>query len=285
MAVAAAIAAIVPLWSWRTTGDPLTTPYVLYTRTYIPFDKPGFGLDSTPPRRVSPPDLVNDYEPFLKLHREHAAAQLPSIALNRMSALVNGLWPGQSLVMGGLLLIGMFSIPAVTITAVLAALALVALYLAYAHPAQWLLYYVETMPVLAFIAASGVRRVISTGERFWKNPQTTRWVLNAAGVLALGAGIHVLTTFRHKNMKPVRLREMIAGIPTRRNLVFVRYPEQSKTAFLLVANGPFLEKEKNVIVFDRGAEENSRLAGLFPARRQYTMNVESWSKATITGIK
>jgi hypothetical protein len=284
-AVVAAIGAMVPLWSWRTTGDALTTPYVLYTRTYIPFDKPGFGIDSTPPLRASPSDLAADYEPFLKLHREHTTDRLPSIAMQRISELLKGLWPSQPLMMAGLLLIGIFAIPAAALPAVAAALLLVAFYLAYAHPAHWLLYYVETLPVFAFVAATGLRRIVSMAERLWKNPKTTRWILNAVGALAFVACIRGVSTFRKRNMKPVRLRELIAAIPTPRNLVFVHYPEQSGSAFLLVANGPFLEKEKNIIVFDRGAVENARLAALYPERRQYMMNVESWSKATITTLK
>src|SRR5258705_11549378 len=34
---------VVALWSWQSTGNPTLTPLALYTRSYVPFDRLGFG--------------------------------------------------------------------------------------------------------------------------------------------------------------------------------------------------------------------------------------------------
>jgi hypothetical protein len=44
--VAAVILAIIPLWSWRTMGNPRVMPLTFYTKLYVPFDKPGFALST-----------------------------------------------------------------------------------------------------------------------------------------------------------------------------------------------------------------------------------------------
>ena len=46
------------IWNQQTLGDWRTDPYSLYSRTYFPFDKPGFGIDPTPPLRPLPPELL-----------------------------------------------------------------------------------------------------------------------------------------------------------------------------------------------------------------------------------
>ena len=44
MVVGTCIVAIIPLWSWRTLGDWKRLPQVEYTRDYMPFDYPHFGV-------------------------------------------------------------------------------------------------------------------------------------------------------------------------------------------------------------------------------------------------
>src|SRR5439155_4213764 len=58
MAVGGVVTAIIPLWSARTTGDWRLWPATLYTRDYMPFDHPHFGVDSAQPRRPLPADLA-----------------------------------------------------------------------------------------------------------------------------------------------------------------------------------------------------------------------------------
>ena len=51
VAVGVAFLSVIPLWSWRTTGDWRETPLAAYRRDYLPFDRLGFSVDSTRPAR------------------------------------------------------------------------------------------------------------------------------------------------------------------------------------------------------------------------------------------
>jgi hypothetical protein len=283
--VVAIIGAIIPLWCWKTTGDVRTVPWTLYSRIYMPFDKIGFGLDSTPRLRVLPPDILKTHTLYINAHREHTIKRLPAIALERGDALTAGLWPIPRPLTWSLLAVGLFSIPALGLVAPAAAVAVFALYLGYASPAGYTVYYVEAMPVFAFLATSGLQRIFTAGERRWKSRRATQVIFVTCGILGLVASLRAAAWTRLFYDDRMQMRMRVAQIPTPRNLVFMHYPDSGYDMFEFVHNGPFLEKEKNVVVFDRGPEMNARLAALFPERKKYIMNVESWTKATITALK
>jgi hypothetical protein len=46
-----AVVAIMPLWSQMSLGQVRPSPYTLYSDVYFPFDRMGFGIDSSPARR------------------------------------------------------------------------------------------------------------------------------------------------------------------------------------------------------------------------------------------
>src|SRR4029453_15763637 len=56
--VAVAVLSVGPPWNHETLGGWTRDPYPLYSRTYFPFDKPGFGVDPAAPLRPLPPELV-----------------------------------------------------------------------------------------------------------------------------------------------------------------------------------------------------------------------------------
>jgi 4-amino-4-deoxy-L-arabinose transferase-like glycosyltransferase len=47
MAIALPVLLLYFLWQERTVGDWMISPWAEYSRTYFPFDKPGFGVDPT----------------------------------------------------------------------------------------------------------------------------------------------------------------------------------------------------------------------------------------------
>ena len=76
LGVGCGVLGLLPLWSANTTGNWKLTPLTLYTRTYIPWDHPGFGLDTTAPLRTLRPDLLQVDSVFEALNREHTVRAL-----------------------------------------------------------------------------------------------------------------------------------------------------------------------------------------------------------------
>ena len=103
--------AILPLWSARTTGDWRVSPVAVYMRDYMPFDRPHFGYDSTPPRRTPPPDLAFVNASLDSVQRAHT---LGGGAADRegarwTSSRMQSWWEPR--VEGGLALLGLASAP------------------------------------------------------------------------------------------------------------------------------------------------------------------------------
>ena len=92
VAVGTAVLAILPLWSARTTGDWRVSPVAVYMRDYMPFDRPHFGYDSTPPRRTPPPDLAFVNASLDSVQRAHTLAAVPQIAKERAGFLALQSW-------------------------------------------------------------------------------------------------------------------------------------------------------------------------------------------------
>ena len=144
VAAAAAVLALIPLWSWRTTGDPRVTPLAAYTHTYVPFDRPGFGTrpNERPAARL-PRDQWMTSAAFYQEHAHHTLAALPGIAWERLTMIDRDGWYEWR---GGLRVFALLGLLALSVEGwvVLAAFAMqFALYLLYAHPAWWTMYYVE----------------------------------------------------------------------------------------------------------------------------------------------
>jgi hypothetical protein len=156
--VGAAVVSIVPIWSRFTTGRWSETPQSLYTRTYIPWDVIGFGLNSTPPLRALPPNQAREIEGFKALHESHTVALLPSDAIARLTGLRGDVFTGWRAGLIPFFIIGVLALtPGLAIGGVTALLLFIA-YLLYAHPYFWTVYYLEALPVVAMITVLGFAR-------------------------------------------------------------------------------------------------------------------------------
>src|SRR6476620_3449745 len=154
IAVGTGVLAILPLWSARTTGDWRVSPVAVYMRDYMPFDRPHFGYDSTPPRLTPPPDLAFVNASLDSVQRAHTLAAVPQIAKERVEFLALQSWWDPK-VEGGLALLGLATAP---LAALVGAASVVVLFVGYlAHPTwpSWTIYYMEIAPVLAFYAVCG----------------------------------------------------------------------------------------------------------------------------------
>jgi dolichyl-phosphate-mannose-protein mannosyltransferase len=292
--VSTACVALVPFWSARTTGSPFLTPLELYTRVYVPFDKPGFGLDtSARPVRAVPRDMAITNQSFREEHRAHTVAALPGTLAKRLRMIARDTWYDWRIGLVPFALLAVTALPVAAWFALATLAAHVLLYLLYAHPAFWTVYYLESEPVLAFVTAFGVVRVIAlaadAGRRRWRDVRTMSLVPGApaasTGVLVLAfaacvPGAMTLRLLRQQvNRDRVyfeRFAAVVHGIRDERAIVFVRYAPAHNDNSSLVRNPANYDDARVWIVHDRGAD-NARLVAAAKGRRAYSFDEGSWS--------
>jgi hypothetical protein len=259
------VLSIIPLWSARTTGSWKLTPVALYMHDYLPFDKPGFGVDSTPPARPLSPVNQGVYDGFYGEHVQHTPGKLPRIAFDRLRAISRAEWSGPRMVLAPFVVVGLFAMNAEAVFALACALALFVGYLSYGHWMEWTLYYFEAMPVLSLLAALGIWRALSfvpgLGASTSDSDSTAaRWARVAtAGVLVVLTG-YELQTWRgnHRRIAPAHMafQQMIDKLPMHAAVIFVHYDgPPGDTHADVVENSARLSDEPVWIVNDLGPRD------------------------------
>lgn len=263
VALGSCFVAIIPLWSAMTTGDWRVTPQTLYTRDYIPYDKPGFGLDSTPPALALSPGNRYTYVGFRDEHVRHTPANLPSIALERLSVIAHDEWSGARLVLVPFLVLGLFAMNASVWFGLACSLALFAGYLSYGHWAHWTIYYLEGIPILSVIAAIGVwsvlerirrRRDVRGSARVWVGA-VPRLLATCVGALVI-LSAYETTQWRRNHRRnaswDVVFQDLLHRVPVRSAVIFVHYAPRLGPHLDVVANSPHLAADSTWIVNDLG---------------------------------
>ena len=270
---------VVALWSWRSTGNPTLTPLALYTRTHVPFDRLGFGARAEDAPKASLPwdQRVTDLA-FYQEHQQHTVARLPLTAFARARTIGHDMWYDWR---GGLALValaGLVGAP-IELWVGLGALALqLLLYLLYAHPPTWSLYYIEGLPVLAFATALGVPVLLTLGTRA---RVTTLARLSACAALLALAVYPAWVTMHQVRAQIVADHSyydaFVGSLPGDDSaIVFVRYSRAHNDGLSLVRNVPDLAGERVWVVYDRGAE-NAQLMSIAPGRAAYLFDEGSWT--------
>jgi hypothetical protein len=263
MAVGTAIVGIVPLWSAKTTGNWRLTPHTLYSRDYLPYDHPGFGIDTTKPRRPLTAPNRFTYAGFYDEHMKHTPANLPGIAFARLKTIARQEWPGPHLILVPFVLLGLTAISAEVLFALVCSMALFVGYLSYGHWVEWTLYYFEALPILSALAGLGLWRVAG-----WLHDRdNAKWPMYAAcGIVALLAAYET----REARIKRIRaaewdtaFRSALAKIPFPAAVIFVHYAPRLGPHASVVANSPDIQNEPIWIVNDLGVRnpELMRVAG------------------------
>jgi hypothetical protein len=277
IAVGTSALAILPLWSARTTGDWRVSPVSVYMRDYMPFDRPHFGYDSTPPRRTPPPDLAFVNASLDSVQRAHTWAAVPESAKERAGFLAAQSW-WDPRVEGGLALLGLLTAPFV---ALVGAASVVILFVGYlAHPTwpSWTIYYMEIAPVLAFYAVCGfalVLRVLAREpQRAWDWARAPRaaFAMLVALLLCLPMLRIEMRFDRGQHLGnanyPSRFRQAVAQIPDR-SILFVRHAKWHEGHWSLVENDPDFARSRVWIAYDRGDSANAALMRKVPERNAY----------------
>lgn len=278
-----AVVSIIPFWSAGTTGRWNTTPLEAYVRTYMPFDRVGFGLDSTPALRPLPHDQAIAAAELRRLHPGHVPSRLPSILAERARWFARFLWNDWRAPLAAFAALGLWAMPAAAALATVTGVLLLLFYLGWAHVPSWSIYYFETLPVVAVVTALGLwRALLLMGER----ELSTRRAALGAGIaslpaprasiaaavltlLAIPVGMRDLDVIRRglaaNSAYQRAFNDRVAQVPAERAIVFVRYAPNHPVHLPLVHNEPDLAAARTWIVYDRG-DDNARLARLAPER-------------------
>lgn len=285
-ALGAAILSLMPLHDLATTGEALSTPYRRYSEVYFPFDVPGFDTSLTPASRELPPDMVRFRELYLPYHLAHRLDALPSILAERLRWILHTTWGRWWLLLGLLTLPALFSRPRREVLFASSSVALLVLaYLAFAHPVEWVVYYLEAQEVVVMLTALGVVRSVAwllrvTGRGAEPTEDAAR-ARRGAVLLALlvvmlpfAAGHYEKLRKRHASRAAplAAFRERVAALPERA-VVFVRYAPAHDLHLSLVTNVPDLESAHAWIVYDRG-RDNLELLAVAGGRRPYLYDEE-----------
>jgi hypothetical protein len=289
--VGAAVISIVPIWSKFTTGQWDQTPQSLYTRTYMPWDAMGFGLDSTPPIRALPANQAPEIEGFMALHRSHTVGSLPHDVLVRLIGLHGDVFTTWRAGLVGYFVLGLLSLSPVVAIGGITALLLFVAYLSYAHPGFWTIYYLEALPVVAMITILGFvlamtwlrRNMEGSGEspesapaRHGEREGAGSLVGIVLAIALLAGSLPVVSSERAIRERSASLRlglwDIMTRLPTPHNLLFVH--DERKAPRSMVTNEADPAHARTLLVHDLGSED-VRLQELEPDRTAYVIDVNA----------
>lgn len=270
-----AVLAILPFWSMRVTGNWRVTPLAEYTKQYLPFDIPGYTVDKTRPTRSLPVEMERTRTFLRDIKTEQVTTPVLTTFVARAGLLMRDAFDGWRFPFAIAFLIGAVMGGPAAWFAAATSLLLVIGYVTQAHTADWSIYYLETYPAIAFVAALGVRTI-------WRRTANGRRGVHALPARALpvlllvastGVAYDVLTardTLRRIASHTRAFRAGVANLPKKPNIVFVRYmpPERRNMHISLVANEGDLQHAQSWIVHDRGPE-NLRLMDVAGGRTSY----------------
>ena len=278
--VAVGILSIGAFYNRNTTGDWTLSPYRLYTEQNMPWDRPGFGLDTTAPTLPQPPEMGVFARSFEELHRAHRVSRLGAIAFRRSVALAQEAWGLLLPLLAPMAMLGLAVAPRRVVWFGVATLACsISAYLIYAHPLSWSVYYLEVSPFLAYFAAAGLAAVIQKFEAGKRQGgyvvsghlllRRAAWVLCLGGLLILSSQVTVAIEVDRQAAR-IENAAFAKAIETIRDsaIVFVDYGPQHVPHRSLIQAKDDLSRERLWTVHDLGAR-NSDLTKAFPNRKAY----------------
>jgi hypothetical protein len=281
MAAGVLVLLMVPLWSARTTGDWRTSPLELYTRQYLPFDTPGFGLTEDRPTRALPPDMQSLSRYFSVVHQSHAPSRLPATLARRADQFFRDAFGSARILLLPLALIGCFALAGEGRMMVAGGALLILGYLCYAQRVHWTVYSFEALLPLSLAAGTGLAAALAGLPR---RIRPIGQALAAAGLVFLLARAGLAERrFKEFQREPFeRLAQRVEALGEQRSIVFVRYARAHDMHVSLIRNGPGIADAPVWIVYDRGAD-NARLLAIDPSRAAYLYDEETgrlWPLAT-----
>ncbi len=270
---------ILPLWDAETTGDWRRMPLVEYNQTYLPSDTLGFNVHIPPPRRALPPDQAAIAARFERLKLAHVPKALPKILAIRLLVIGADMWDGWRALLIVFAGLGILRLPPGGRFAIVSVGIYVLGHLAYCHSVDWSLYYLEILPVLAFVTANGLSRLRpksssgaagSVGRPEWKAALVAVLLCVASGQSLVEAA-RLRAYRRTLALGSERFEALLASVPESKAIVFVRYSKTHDVESSLISNAPDLAHERVWRVYDRGADD-ARLVARAPDRAPYVFD-------------
>jgi hypothetical protein len=247
---------------------------------YFPFDKPGFGVDPATPLRPLPPEIAAVGEWSRPIHAGYTMRSLPVAFAQRLVGILFWCAEGWRLGIAALVLAAVRHGSKIERFGALTVALLLAAYLVFAHPAGWIVYYVEVLPILFFLAAHQLGRIFhrfgglglqAGGE--WPAPAANACIV--AAVLLLPFGTSDIVRVRSavdQRLAFHRLGAAVLGdLPAEKAIVFVRYPPGHNPHLGLTRNEVDLASARQWVVYDRGPR-NKELRSLAPDRSAYILD-------------
>ena len=257
---------ILPIQNHATLGQWSASPLTLYTKQYLPFDRLGFGFDSTPPLLELPADLTPAMDRFAALHAGHTLTDVPRTLLDRLNLLFKQITGQWRLLWLPALVIGLVLLPAAGRFGLATVGLLYLLYLLYAHESYWTAYYYESTPVIALVIAIGLGWMLRKAARD-KKPIAVG-ALAAVAILVVGfQDIASAHTIRINEQRPVREFEERIRRATHGPVLVLVHPDPDADQHLsLIRNSPDPARERVLVARDLGEPGNRLLAGAYPDR-------------------
>jgi hypothetical protein len=280
LACGGVIVGLMPLQNLHTTGSWRLSPVELYRRTYIPFDKLGFGLDSTPGTLPLTPDLDSSMVVFRAGHRGYVRGAVPAAAVDRAKDISRDVWAGPWLGLLPFAVLALFGLPAEGWFGLASLGSLVVFYMLYWNMPQWTVYYIEVEPVLCFVTMVGVVRAA-----MWFGGARARGRSPGAFALMIIPIMWVMWRRERDERAWVngdaaayfdRFTASLATIPSRRSIVFVRYGPHHNVNHPLVHNPPDLADAPVWILYDVDSTE-AEVRRLAPTRTSYRFDEATWT--------
>jgi len=283
--VGVAFLAVLPLWSARTTGSWRVTPLMLYTNQYMPYDVPGFGLRDLPALREPSPEIACFARLYGNGHRWYAPSAIPRSFYDSARAAAHDFFTDRRRGLILFALVGILASPVEFGLALATSALLLLAYTTYAHDPGWTVYYLETQPVCALLAAAGMWIVVAAIGRRWGRSlegdpgrQLAAWCLLVLAVLLIRPTHDGAVMVRHRktigDLPHRQFRTAVDSLPGARKIVFVRYAPGEGCQQNLIENDPPLATAQTWIVNDRGADD-LRLLRVAPDRFPYLFDAKT----------
>jgi hypothetical protein len=281
--VGAVLLLAIPAWNLATTGRVGRSPLREYTETYLPWDRLGFAIDSTPPLRATPADLAGIAPQLVRVHREHTIARLPRTLLERAEWVTRQLFSQWRLLLALFAVIGLWRLRGPGWAAVGAVLAQFFGHAIWGHEAGWTLYYAEMAAAWFLPGAVGVVAALTWLVGRWHRDTTVAARVALAVLLALPVlgWLSVEESASYRDWRARRaadshaLTEMVRTGPGHA-IYFIRYGAPRSGRPGLIRNDPWLAQARDWVVYDLGAR-NDELRRLAPDRTAFLVDVDARS--------
>jgi hypothetical protein len=273
-----------PLWNRQTLGSWLADPYPYYSKAYFPFDKPGFGVDPAPPLRPVPRELMGMGEWSRGIHESYEPSAVPLELVRRVRSVLQVFGTGWRLLILLLLCGSLIHATAASLVCVAACVCLFGAQLVFAQPPEWTVYYFELMPMLHFLAAIALVRLLAflgkaAVDADGPLPASVARAAAMATLMLLPFCVTDLARVRaeidRRNSFHRRVAEIERNAPAH-SILFVRYPPTQSPHFAITGNDADPPSARSWVVYDRGAD-NAKLVAFAPDRRAYLLDVATFS--------